>query len=218
MEQKTENNEPNAQSEKIVVGDKEFASVEELKNAYINASKVIGEQGRKMGEVKKGFIKEAAVDETDYQKLSDEFYENPANVFKKIEEKVEKRIKEKAASENQEKQVWDDFFATNKELAPIADKVKFDTYNRLWPTIKDLDGTQQFEAIAKEWNPLLSAKAPVAEEKTPVEEKAETDSYSDVNPSSAFGRTTQEPTFSKESSTTDAPTSLSGMLNKRFVS
>ncbi len=192
-------------SDVIKVAGKEFSSVADLVKAYESASKVIGEQGRKMGEMKKGLVKELATDTADDGSIETDLFDKPAEVFQKFKKNIKHELREELKAESAEEDVWNGFFAKNKALEPLADKIKHDTYTRLWPQIADKTADEQLEAIAKEWNPFIKAS-------TSANDDA---SYEDIDPSTSRTAASRDDTSGK-GEPSDTPSTLTGMLKKRF--
>lgn len=189
------------ESEGIPAGGKVFKSVDELAKAYEESQKVIGRQGQKLGEFKKGLIKEVVDSETDKDQLEADFYDKPAEVLTRLESKIEQKVMSKIQAEKEENDVWSDFFTKRPELKAHEAKIKNDTYTRLWPSIANKSADEQFEVIEKEWNPFVTKAAEA------------TESYEDTDGRSTSSISTSSTSEStKESSTT----TLAGMLKKKF--
>lgn len=131
----------------ILVGDQEFASMEELTSAYSSLKKTVGRQGKELGELKKrssqgspdpgnGRGSEVDVDEAVLTEFENSYLDDPKKAARTLITKAIKPMIESAvrktrdelntefSSRGEKEKRWDGFFRKNPALKAFESEVK----------------------------------------------------------------------------------------------
>jgi hypothetical protein len=139
----TQQEKPEGETEKqpetagaVYLGSRKFQSVDELVKYTEELER------RRAAETQ-----QATTAENKRKRAADLIYEDPAKAFEIHEQEIIEKIKGEEAAKRAEKELWDSFYAKNKDLSEDKDLVEF-ALNRNWNELRTLHPDQAMEKLA----------------------------------------------------------------------